>query len=672
MSVPTYQSETDKPYVPPYSPTEAQKRCVRQIEEKMRAAQQQRRVLDEVWIECVAVTIGKQWHRYNWNGGFLELPKAPSWVTRATHNLVKPKVAQVAAALVGDMPQLDVDPESNTEEDKLDARAGQDLLKYLQARLSWDTLFVSIGRWEAMCGMVYIKTLWDPSEMDMHAVPQFDPMTGQQAFEPVIDPETGQPAVDPITGVPVQGKPIIKGEPGRIGQVKTVFVSPFEVYRQPGIQSWDENEWLIHSKLRTLEYVRERYPEFGKYVQPEVPSFTNGAYVERRVSDILQGGSTVPPNENQSWCVVLEYWRKPCENYPRGQLQVACNGVLLRDDVLPYEHLIVRRELPFVPFIYEPFELRIEGQGMVESLVPLQREYNLIWSRFIASVLLSSWPKMIKHATTDLGQQSVTDQPGEIVTYRGDPTLKPEWWVPPPVPATVLESLDRIKADIDDIAYRHQVSSGSHVAGLSAGVSIQLEQEADNQSFGPIRTLFHAAIAKVGMHCLSLCRQFYDEDRLGYIIGEDDQPEIVAFNRERLPDYANVKPSTTAATPMSRAARQQMLLDLYKLGAFGPPGSPVANQILLERLEFGNVSEMIEQQQAQAVEQQRMQMMQQQVQGDQAMAQQDQKHGQAMEMADRGEAAQLQRDGQSQDASLLLNLTKNGMQKPPSAPRAGR
>lgn len=644
-----------------YLPTLEQARAIRELEEKFKLAEEARRPQEESWLECVAFEANKQWHRYNWNAGILELPKAPPWRIRATHNLIKPKVQQITSALVQDIPLLEVEPMSPQQRDQVKARTGRELLQYLHERLRWDRLYASLAKWASITGCSFVKGFWDPSQQDTQAVPLTYPGT----TEPVLDPTTGEP--------------IIVGSRRHIGQVATQFCSPFELYPEPGSQSFPAAEWCFHAKVRSLKYIRDTYPEFGPFVSGEVGSQSPG-YIERRVSDIMDGGSgQASPQHQDKSAVLLEYWEKPCPRYPEGRCITLCNGVLLRQRALPYPHLVERRLLPFTQFPYDPSDLSPWPRGLVEYLVPLQKAYNRALSDILGMLKMTGMPKILWPLECGAGTSGPTSEPGQLIKYLASAGggAKPEYWTPPNIQAAWFELLQVIKADFEDVSNRHMVSSGGAPPSVTAGVAIQLLQGADDSAFGPIRALFHDAMAEHGMAALSLAATFYDEARLGWSIGEEqDQRTLTAFSKADLPNAADVRAVASSKTPMSRAAKQQQLFDLYDRGVFGPPGSPIANATLLKRLEFGDVAKMAEEQQAYMVQQQRQQMelelMKVRAMGQNAQQVEGQRGENARTLAAETDTRLQEREEASAGRSLEMDVLRDRLIPPPPAPKAGR
>jgi hypothetical protein len=643
-----------------YLPSLEDQATIKELTEKWEEAEQARRPQEENWLECVAFEANKQWHRYNWSTGMLELPNAPPWRIRLADNLIKPKVEQSVAALVQDIPLLEVEPMSGQERDKDKARVGGDLLKYLHERLRWERLLASLAKWSVICGSSFAKTFWDPFAQDTQAIPVLDPFTGQQALQ--LGPN-GQPV------------PVWQGMRRHVGQVATQFCSPFEVYPEPGAQSFTDANWCFHGKVRTLKYIREAYPELGHFVS--AGSEGSPGTIERRVSDIMDGGSgSGSATRQDKTAVVLEYWEKPCPQYPKGRCLTLCNGVLLKQRELPYPHLIERRSLPFIQFPYDPSDLSPWPRGLVEYLVPLQKAYNRALSDILGMLKMTGMPKILWPLECGARPSEPTSMPGQIIPFLFSNNAKPEYWAPPPIPQAWFELLQVLKADFEDVSNRHMVSSGSAPPGVVAGVSIQLLQGADDQAFGPKRALFHEAMAELGLASLSLAAAFYDEARLGWSIGEEsDQRYLTAFSAQDLPSIADVRAVATSKTPMSRAAKQQQLFDLYDRGVFGPPGSPPANVTLLKRLEFGDVDKLAEEQQAYLQQQQQQQMMMELAkvgaQGETQMQLQGQKGEQQRQLAEETDTRLEEREAANSERSLEMDLIRQQMLPAPAAPKAG-
>jgi hypothetical protein len=656
------------PLVPDtYLPPEEDLATIREIEQKFREAEEARRPQEENWLLCVAFEQGKQWYRWDWNTGSLVLPKAPPWRVRESFNLIKPKVELAAAALLQDIPLLDVEPMSSQRQDQLKARTGKAFLRYAHERLRWERLLASLGKWAVITGSAFTKSFWDPSQQDTQAIPVIDPMSGQQAQRLVLG-EDGKPKLEPLW----------QGSRRHVGQVATQFCSPFEIYPEPGVQSFADANWVIHAKVRTLKYIREAYPEVGPYVGGGASASTPG-YIERRVSDIMDGGSgTTSVSRSENTAVLLEYWEKPCPKYPQGRCITVCDGRLLKQRALPYPHLIERRSLPFTQFPYDPSDLSPWPRGLVEFLVPPQKAYNRIWSEILGILILTGQPKVLWPAGGGLVPTGPTNQPGEILKYfASQGGQKPEYWVPPGVTPGMFEALREIKADLEDISNRHMVSSGETPTNVTAGVAIQLLQEADNQAFGPKRSLFHDSFGEMGMHTLSLAAAFYDEARLGWTIGEEnDERNPAAFSRMDLPSYADVRTVASSKLPMSRAAKRQEVFDLYQMGLLGQPGSPEAARIVLRRIEFGDVEKIAEeiegQQQRQAQQAMMMELAKLQAQQQGQMQLQGQKGEQQRALAEETDTRMEEREAAGSERALAMDLMRQELMPAPPAPKAGR
>lgn len=176
----------------------------------------------------------------------------------------------------------------------------------------------------------------------------------------------------------------------------------------------------------------------------------------------------------------------------------------------------------------------------------------------------------------------ITSEPGQVILYT--PGFNPPQPIPlQPLPAYVLQELDRILLDWSDIAGIHEVSQGQVPPGVSAATAISYLQEQDESKLSHTVSSIESAIEKVAHMTLSYVHQFWDASRTIKVVGTDGTFDAMAFKGSDLRGNTDIKVEAGSALPVSRAAKQALIMDFMKMGFIQPDEG-------LEVLELGGIN----------------------------------------------------------------------------------
>lgn len=201
-------------------------------------------------------------------------------------------------------------------------------------------------------------------------------------------------------------------------------------------------------------------------------------------------------------------------------------------------------------------------------------------------------------------------------------------------------ALSMYQALVDEIKTTtgtNDASNGASAAGVTSGSAIAALQEAGGKISRDINKGGFREFESICVIILELIRQFYIPARWFRIIGEDKKADYKEFSNEgllpkqvtpegleeldepfeRLPVF-DIKVKAQRANPFTTAANNQMMIDMYNMGAFAPENADAA-LVMLECMSFegkDKVVEMIKQNSQTAAA---MQQMAQQLQMSQAM-----------------------------------------------------
>ncbi len=161
----------------------------------------------------------------------------------------------------------------------------------------------------------------------------------------------------------------------------------------------------------------------------------------------------------------------------------------------------------------------------------------------------------------------------------------------------MLTDVRRMKIDeLKETTGNRDVSQGSSSGGVTAAQAITALQEAGNKGSRDIIAGSYRAFGKVMEQVIELIRQFYDETRCFRIAGEDGERRYLTYSNRGLRDCPtgtgadgeilyrrpvfDLEVKATRQSPMERAERNSLLLELYRAGLFDPGRGEAARRLL--------------------------------------------------------------------------------------------
>jgi hypothetical protein len=181
----------------------------------------------------------------------------------------------------------------------------------------------------------------------------------------------------------------------------------------------------------------------------------------------------------------------------------------------------------------------------------------------------------------------ITSEPGIVVEYK--PGFAPPQPLPlQPLPAYVLQELDRIIMDMEDISAQHQVSKGNVPSGVTAATAISYLQERDDSVLTHTYESVEQGMEKLAKQLLALAVEYWDVPRTVKVTGTDGAFDAMALKGAQIENGTDIRMEAGSALPVSKAARQAFIMDMMKMG-FIPPDQG------LRIMEIGGVQKLYDQ-----------------------------------------------------------------------------
>lgn len=469
-------------------------------------------------------------------------------------NKILPTIQNRLARLCKTPPRYDVRPESNSVEDKDAARLGVEVITQVWERERFNEKRIPLMMWVQQCGFAYGIVTWDDT-----------------IGKPMIDPESGEMV-------------------GHEGDIRLDIASPFEIFVDPLAKTHDEISWACRTKVRKLEYFRERYPERGHLVKEESAWLLSTQY-ELRINSLNRQGSSSDNSQQQmkNAAIELVYFEKPSRKHPNGRMITTANGVLLEDKELPVG------EIPIVKFDDIVIGGKYASESTITHLRPLQDYKNMLMRKRSEWVSRTLGGKFIAPKGHGMMAEALNNESGEIIEYNPVPNAGPPQPMDvPQLPSYVYQEDDRVDQEINDISGIGEISRGTLPAAGLPAIGMSLLQEQDETRLGIVTENHEHAYARMGQLILKYVGRFYEMPRMLKVAGEGLDYCVKHFTGAELRSNYDVIVIRGSTLPGSKTLKRQEVINAYQQGLLGQPGDPKLRDKILDMLEFGDVAEIFE------------------------------------------------------------------------------
>jgi hypothetical protein len=365
-------------------------------------------------------------------------------------NSILPTIQNRSARLSKSRPKYQVKPNSNDESDKNAARLGEQVLEMIWQKEDMDIKAQERLMALQQAGHCYDKVSWD-----------------SQLGERIVDPKTGESEYE--------------------GDVRVDIISAFEVFPDPMAKSDRDLNYLIHAKIRKLDYFRERY-EKGHLVQAEDTWLISLQYEHRLNTMNNKSAGSNPQSFVKDCAIELAYYEKRSKKHPNGRMIIAANGIILEDKELPIG------EIPFIKYDDIIIHGKYYSEAIITHLRPIQDQKNRLIrkrSQWVNKLLTG---KLIAARGAEIAQESLNDQSGEVFYYTTVPNAAPPEAMPMPViPQYAYLEEDKLDGMLNDVSGINEVSRGqSPGSGITAGIALAYLSEQDDTRVGFISRRINA------------------------------------------------------------------------------------------------------------------------------------------------------------------------------------
>ncbi|WP_256702272.1 hypothetical protein [Paenibacillus sp. P32E] len=432
----------------------------------------------------------------------------------------------------------------------------------------------------AKAGTKFVHAWWDEQEMDKKTRDIFlnANVKAYTAAKVFYNPEAGRD----IT--PSKDQPGYEdGKTVNMGEIECRICDPLTLYIDPAATSDDEIRWVVEEKPRDVDYVEEKY---GKKVTPD-DTVTYAPSFEISNSGYGLGEST---RKNKNMVMVRELWMKPCKKYPKG-LKVTTT----RQDFLDKDENA--GELPYILFGDIPVPGTVLYKSFLESMLPIQRGLNIALTMFATNLKKMGSTKWLVPLGSNVDEEELNDEISGIIHFNANAGGKVDRVSGADVPNGFDRIIEYYNRLIDDMSGVREISQGALPAGLDTASGLALMVEQENEKLAVSSQNYERGMKKLLKRVLQLMKKYYTEERLGRILGEDNEIELVSFVGSDLSGEEDINIVQGSSLPEMKSAQQDRIMTLWSAGAIVTKDGLPDTNTFLKMMGLGDSQELFEQNQ---------------------------------------------------------------------------
>ena len=374
------------------------------------------------------------------------------------------------------------------------------------------------------------------------------------------------------------------GKEGEYGDINIKPIDPFNIFPDPLAENIDNSEYIVYATYKNANQLKQMFPNKASAI--EGSRINMSELVANRDENDSQ-------EENQ--VLVLEMWCRDWttmdENvkdeqvlkYPKGRV-ITCLpelGIILDDKKNPYKD----GKFPFVLMKNYDVPFKFWGVGEVEQILSPQIYINELTNQIIDNAKSTANMQWIIDKNSGIGQGKLTNRPGLVI--RKNPGSEVRRDTPPPMPTYVRETIDVMKADIQDISGVLDSLKGEKQTGVVAASAILALQEASQSRIRLKIKIMESNLSELANMVYSRMQQFWKLDRWVRITDIEGNPLFREIGQRVLQNDYDLKVQAGSTMPVNKNAMMDLMIRLAQTNA--EDGLPVVDRkAILEYLPVGD------------------------------------------------------------------------------------
>ena len=282
---------------------------------------------------------------------------------------------------------------------------------------------------------------------------------------------------------------------------------------------------IMKCSWHPLSWYVEHYPDQAMYIHDDSTDRPDVALAPEL--------SALSVETQEGKALLVEYWyRRYDASKKRHTINVAylAGGALL--DV--YQDVYAHGLYPFVFDVYADIEGSMVGEGQVTELSPMMRYINRYAHYIDVNLAASSKLRMLVRRGSGINTADLADFSKNMVEGETIDEESVRWMESKPLNAMASNQLFQYQNDMKQDSGQSQFSRGEVTGGVDAASAIQLLQNAGSK-ITRLRTQTLAdGFKKIVEQVLWLAAEFYTDERVVYVAGDNQRPVPVRLSSRQL------------------------------------------------------------------------------------------------------------------------------------------
>ena len=407
---------------------------------------------------------------------------------------------------------------------------------------------------------------------------------------------------------------------GGMGEIAIRSMNLLMLYWEPGVMDIQDSPHFFSLSLEDSDQLAARYPQLRGRTGGTIDA---ARYIHDDSIDTTDKSVVV------DW-----YYKKPG---PGGKELVHyckfCNGVVLyaseNDPRLARRGYYDHGKYPFVFDVLYQEEDSPAGFGLIDVMKDCQNSIDKMNQAMDENVLLASKQRYVLSDGAGVNEEELADLSRDIVHVTG--RLNSDSFHQIQTAGLQGSSITYRNSRVDElkeISGNRDMSQGGTSGGVTAASAIAALQEAGSKLSRDMLKSSYRAFAKECYLVIDLMRQFYDEDRVFRITGQQGQNVFVQFSGAALRPVPvasvggvelgsrepvfDITISAAKKSTFSRLSQNETAKECYQLGFFNPANADAA-LAALEMMDFEGIEKVRQRVRQNGTLAQQLQMAQQQL-----------------------------------------------------------
>ena len=383
---------------------------------------------------------------------------------------------------------------------------------------------------------------------------------------------------------------------GGMGEIAIRSMNLLMLYWEPGVMDIQDSPHFFSLSLEDSDQLAARYPQLRGRTGGTIDA---ARYIHDDSIDTTDKSVVV------DW-----YYKKPG---PGGKELVHyckfCNGVVLyaseNDPRLARRGYYDHGKYPFVFDVLYQEEDSPAGFGLIDVMKDCQNSIDKMNQAMDENVLLASKQRYVLSDGAGVNEEELADLSRDIVHVTG--RLNSDSFHQIQTAGLQGSSITYRNSRVDElkeISGNRDMSQGGTSGGVTAASAIAALQEAGSKLSRDMLKSSYRAFAKECYLVIDLMRQFYDEDRVFRITGQQGQNVFVQFSGAALRPVPvasvggvelgsrepvfDITISAAKKSTFSRLSQNETAKECYQLGFFNPANADAA-LAALEMMDFEGI-----------------------------------------------------------------------------------